>query len=291
VTTTIEPKACLSLYAKIENGAATGVPIIVVPGGPGMSHTYLTVLAPLIPNSPIIFYDPRGTGRSFLEEESTDWSLKSLVDEISQVREFFGFEHYVLLSHSAGTIQAMGHCLDFPKGLLGAIFISPIFSVDSYCRGIRRLIDQMNLEHQGVYNQLCLGSGSHKDLNIQEALAVFAENHLCRLPVWPDILFDASCEMNTKMRDYLWGKHDFHVTGQWRSINFLSDLPQLSLPILLIRGEHDYIDAISLREYKKRLPNAQIIELSKASHSPYYEVPGALSAVISAYLQDLGVAK
>src|SRR5689334_14974423 len=62
-------------------------PLLVVHGGPGIPHDYLTPLEALADVRPVIFYDQLGCGRSDHPTDDSLWNVPRSVAELQQVRD------------------------------------------------------------------------------------------------------------------------------------------------------------------------------------------------------------
>ena len=76
--------------------------LIAVPGGPGFSHTFLKPgLNPIADDFPIVYFDPRGTGKSDLGATSS-WSLEQLADDLAVLINKLGIKKPYIYAHSTG---------------------------------------------------------------------------------------------------------------------------------------------------------------------------------------------
>ena len=67
-------------------------------------------------------------------------------------------------------------------------------------------------------------------------------------------------------------------------MNRLNDLHAITVPTLIISGEHDYIPVDCAIAMKIAISHATLSVLRGCSHSPYYEDPLQYHAVLSAFL-------
>ncbi|MGH6718533.1 MAG: alpha/beta fold hydrolase, partial [Alphaproteobacteria bacterium] len=77
-------------------------PLIVVHGGPGLSHFYLLTLCALADERPVVFYDQLDCGKADRPDDPANWTVARNVDEPGRVWRAFGFERAFLLGHSNG---------------------------------------------------------------------------------------------------------------------------------------------------------------------------------------------
>ncbi|HUI31592.1 MAG TPA: alpha/beta hydrolase [Candidatus Acidoferrales bacterium] len=64
-----------------------GKPLVIVRGGPGASHDhFLPYLIPLARDNRLIFIDESGSGRSQQLEDSTQYSVENMVEDVEAIR-------------------------------------------------------------------------------------------------------------------------------------------------------------------------------------------------------------
>ncbi len=88
----------------------TNTPLVVLHGGPGLSHDYLLPLSDLADTDiPVIFYDQIGNSRSthLKSKPSTFWTIDLFIDELENILKHFNIQDdFSLLGHSWGGILA-----------------------------------------------------------------------------------------------------------------------------------------------------------------------------------------
>lgn len=98
-------------------------PLVVLHGGPGLTHEYLIPIADLAhtANIPVIFYDQLGNGQStHLDSKPVDfWSIELFMEELSNLLQTFSIENsFNLLGHSwGGELAAEFEVQKKPQGL------------------------------------------------------------------------------------------------------------------------------------------------------------------------------
>lgn len=275
----------LQLKGKIENKNATGTPILVIQGGPGISYDYLLNLAELFVNHPIVFYNPLAYDNKSDVVDENLLSFEHFSEEIDHIRKDLNLSNCIILSHSAGTVITLDYLLRHPTGIQAGIFISPVFSVKYYQSFMEKLLSTFPSQVQMVIRQDIQGI-SVNPIDYMEAMAHFYQNHMCRLAQWPDALLNASNDINRSMMNYLWGPNDFNVKGIWRDFERLEYLSQIKIPTLLLNGELDFITHESCQSYANKLSRAVVAEIKNASHSPNYENPDELKDIIDEFLKE-----
>src|SRR5918999_3718809 len=94
-----------------ELGDPTGLPLIVLHGGPGLDHTHLRPwLDPLGDDFRVLFVDERGQGRSERVDPAT-LSLEVFARDVDKLAEALELKRFAVLGHSFGAIIATWHAI------------------------------------------------------------------------------------------------------------------------------------------------------------------------------------
>lgn len=268
----------------IANEHAEGLPLIVVHGGPGTPHNYLASVASFLPERPVIFYDQLDCGLSAKTNNPQWWQLERFVDEIEKLRQHLGLQQFNLYAHSAGTMYAFDYALAYPDKLVNLVLASPVLSVNAYLAFMHELLATFP-EHIQTAFRLAIEQNKTNTLELMEATAYFAEHHLCRLPVWPDEMFESSVNTNTQLRDHMWGCNDFLITGNLKEYERLSCLSEFKVRTLITVGQHDFISPTSCKKYTELMDNAQLAIIQDASHNPHLEQPNLYAGILHSWLE------
>jgi proline iminopeptidase len=111
----IDGPAC-KLYVEIL-GARTGVPLVVVNGGPGEDHSYLhcsSAWDSLARYRTVVFYDQRGVGRSGRLMPGALVTNDQQVADLEAIRRHLGAQTLDLLGHSYGGYLAIAYTVQYP---------------------------------------------------------------------------------------------------------------------------------------------------------------------------------
>ena len=106
-----------ALFYKVR-GTRPGRPLVVINGGPGFDHTQILLVPTawdrLAENRPVIFYDQRGTGRSFALKPGAADTLADQVADLESLRAHLKAETIDILGHSSGGSTAMAFTARHP---------------------------------------------------------------------------------------------------------------------------------------------------------------------------------
>ena len=90
----------------------SGLPLIVLHGGPGMDHTtFRPYLDPLAADFRVLYVDQRGQGRSERVDPAT-LTLEVFARDIDLLAEALGLDEYAVLGHSFGAIVTTWHAVN-----------------------------------------------------------------------------------------------------------------------------------------------------------------------------------
>src|SRR5579863_10035753 len=96
----------------------SGSPLVVVHGGPGADHTYfLPYLLPLARTHRLIFIDERGSGRSQRLQDTSQYTVEKMVEDVEDVRTALNLGKISLLGHSYGGVLAEAYALKYQQNL------------------------------------------------------------------------------------------------------------------------------------------------------------------------------
>ena len=88
----------LQIWYKIVGDITSGRPLVVLHGGPGLSHNYMLGLTALAtPDRPLVFWDQLGTGQSSHLQETfrdyTFWTEQFFLDQVSAILMHLNIGH------------------------------------------------------------------------------------------------------------------------------------------------------------------------------------------------------
>ena len=107
-----------------------GRALIAIHGGPGQSSAVLQGLASLSAEIPLILYDQRNSGRSFIlptpSSTNIELTMKNYVNELSTVLDQFAVTSAHLLGHSFGASIAIDFAHAHPEHVASLTLLSPV---------------------------------------------------------------------------------------------------------------------------------------------------------------------
>ena len=285
------PVGKASLYSR-EIGR--GQPIIVLHGGPDFDHGYLLPdLDRLADAFRLIYYDQRGRGRSgdhVLPEEVT---LTSDVDDIDRVRQHFHLESAALLGHSWGAVLALEYALRHPERVSHMILMNPAPASASDVAVFRKAYVQKLGADMDRQREI-VASAAYKQGDPEAVAARY------RLHFKPALKRSEDYEnlMATMKAGFIMqGKEgilkaqaveDQLMRDTWQvdGYDLMPKLRTLSIPTLVISGDHDFIPGEIAAHIAQAVPNAQLVTLKDCGHFAYLECPGSVRKALDEFFRQ-----
>jgi L-proline amide hydrolase len=257
-------------------------------GGPGATHDYLEPIAELSKNGrACILYDQIGNGRSthLRDAPSSFWTVDLFKNELSLLVHELGIaQNYHLLGQSWGGMLAMEHALDRPTGLKSIVVANSPASIPLWVKEANRLradhpedVQATLLKHER--------SETTDDPAYEEAMLVFYNRHLCRVP-WPECFQRtfAAIEDDPTVYGTMNGPSEFHVIGTIKDWDITERLHEIDVPTLLISGRYDEATPRVVNEIHKRIEGSEWVLIEEASHSSHLEQPDEFRAAVGDFL-------
>ena len=101
-------------------------PMLVIHGGPGLSHHYLYPLTALSASRQLIFYDQLDAGSSEWPNDPKNWNVPRYLAEIDALRSHLGIDSLIMFGNSWGGTIAAAYAARRPPGLTKLILSGPL---------------------------------------------------------------------------------------------------------------------------------------------------------------------
>jgi proline iminopeptidase len=117
-------------------GNNSKIKILLLHGGPAMTHEYMECFESFFPKEGFEFYEYDQLG-SYYSDQPTDsslWTTARFVEEVEQVRKAIGADknNFIVLGNSWGGILAMEYALKYQENLKGLIVCNMMASAKEY---------------------------------------------------------------------------------------------------------------------------------------------------------------
>lgn len=265
------------------------IKILVLHGGPGISHEYLECLQDFFPKNQfqIIFYDQLGSYYSDQPDDPSLWTVERFREEVEEVRQALGLENFYLYGQSWGGMLAIEYSLKYPQHLKGVILSNIMGSVASYTAYLNELRAQLP---QSVQDRLAAFEEKEDFVNPEYEKIMFEEvytRHLCRLDVWPEPLTRAFGHMNAQVYQTIQGPNEFVITGNFKDWSRWNDLPKITVPALVICGRYDTMNPKDIEKMGALIPHSRVKICENGSHLALFDDQENYFQAIHAFLRDV----
>ena len=259
------------VWYQIVGADRSGIPVMCLHGGPGMTHDYLENLSDLARDRPVVFYDQLGSGRSERPADESLWTVDRFVEELVAVREALGLQRVHLFGNSWGGWLALQYALDRRPQLASLILSSSPPSVPRWiadCADLRAELDQPVRAVLDRHE----AAGYFSCPEYQWAITHFYRKHLCRVDPWPDCVERTFAGMSDEVYRTMWGPSEFGpVTGRLRDWDVTDRLARIQAPTLVTGGRYDEARPDHLAILAAGVTGSEMVIFEDSSHMAFIE--------------------
>lgn len=244
--------------------------VLLLHGGPAMTHEYMECFESFFPQADIEFYayDQLGSRYSDQPTDTSLWTIERFVEEVEQVRQALGLgpDNFYLLGNSWGGLLAMEYALkhqDKMKGLIVCNMTADFGKYETYNAQLRAqlrpgLLDTLKrYEDAGDYF-----NPAYSDLVFKE----YYSRHICLLPEWPEPVLRSFGHVNQDVYVYMQGPSEFVPGGILKGWSVWDRLPELKVPTLTVGAKHDTMNPAEMEEMSKLVQNGSYLYCPNGSH-------------------------
>ena len=221
----------------------------------------------------VVAPDHRGHGASGQPAEESDYSLATFADDARRLVDELGWDRFALLGHSMGGVIAQHLALAVPERVSALVLMDTTYrNVDGIdpalvalatavvrTEGVERLLELMN------ERDAPLATAADARVRAErEGYIAFGERKFLA----------CSPAMYAAMAAELLNDHDY-----------LAQLATLDVPTLVVVGEQDTPFLAPSQVMADAIPDAELVVLPDAGHSPQFEAPEAWWDAVSGFLE------
>jgi proline-specific peptidase len=259
-------------------------PLLLLHGGPGAPHDYLENLEQLADaGRRVIFYDQLGCGFSDKTGKPEMYSVALYVEELAAIREALGLTRLHILGQSWGGMLAMEYALTQPTGAASLLIESSPASMTLWVAEANRLraelpadVQQTLLKHEA--------EGTTDSPEYEQAMAVFYERHVCRMPTMPEFVQRAFAKISPEVYQTMNGPSEFHVIGTLKSWDITDRLGEITLPTLLLSGRYDEATPTIMESVHRGIRGSEWTLFEESSHMSHVEEEQRYLQVVNDWL-------
>ena len=247
------------------------IKVLLLHGGPAMTHEYMECFESFFPKEGFEFYEYDQLG-SYYSDQPTDsslWTTGRFVEEVEQVRKALGMDktNFYILGNSWGGILAMEYALKYQQNLKGLIVANMVASAPAYGRYADAVLaKQMNPAVLAEIRALEKKEDFANPRYMELLMPNFYQQHLCRLHPMPDPVLRSFKHANNVVYTMMQGPSEFGIRGRLATWDITAQLPDITVPTLMIGAKHDTMDPKAMEAQSKLVKKGSYLYCPNGSH-------------------------
>lgn len=268
-----------------------GRPLVLIAGGPGLSHAYLhTWFSPLADHHRLVYFDAIGTGRS--GRHALPYTFAEAVEGIEALRRSLGTRTVDLLGHSYGGTVALGYAKKYPTGV-GKLIIANMVASGEEQQLIQDALNETFRRHSPeAWAKLAAlraaglksTAPAHQEAYQPPArmLNFYNPENASRMPRGEPNFYNPELWYSMAGEDA-----DFVMAGELRDFDARLAARSLPMPVLVLAGRYDRLVYPELMSrWRSYAPQAKVHYLEKSGHFPFIEQTEETLALVRGFLAE-----
>ena len=272
-----------------------GEPLMIVHGGPGATHDYfLPYLLPLARHNRLIFIDERGSGKSGVLDDATQYTVENMAEDVEAVRKALGLGKINLLGHSYGGVLAQAYALKYQENLSHLILCSTFPSTKQMNDVFVKIKENMSPELRDRINKMekegLYGHGLPYEQNrytTEYMTAAWGEGYFPYIYQRnPDPSYDpVSQGFAWTLYREMWGSDgEYVIDGNLKSVEYVDRLHTIKVPTLINCGDHDECAPSLSEEMHEKIPGSKLVIFPQSGHMTFVDQPDLFIKTINDFL-------
>ena len=211
----------------------------------------------------LILPDLAGHGENE-RKQGLDYSINGQATFLKSFLEKLDIKKFNLVGNSMGGHTAAAYAVKYPNDLNNLILLD--------AAGIK-------IDDHVVYG------GFGKEIENKEELNAVLQRVFYKVPSLPGPIADYMIKTINNSKDFV---DDTLIPAikNGKYFNLKDDVQSIKAPTLVLQGKHDEVVSFNIAEYyRDHIPNANLVVIQNASHSPQLEVPEEVAIAIKNFIQ------
>lgn len=268
------------------------IKILLLHGGPAMTHEYMECFESFFPKEGFEFYeyDQLGSYYSDQPKDSSLWTTERFAEEVEQVRQAIGADstNFYVLGNSWGGILGMEYALKYQKNIKGLLIANMVASAPEYGKYAEEVLSkQMDpkvlSEIRAIEAKADFANPRYMELLIPN----FYHEHLCRLKEWPDGFNRSMKHANGEIYTMMQGPSEFGISGRLANWDIKNRLKEIKVPTLMIGSKHDTMDPKAMEEQSKMVQHGRYLYCPNGSHLSMWDDQQVFMNGVIKFIKDV----
>jgi proline iminopeptidase len=271
------PKGTFQVWTK-RVGNNPKIKVLLLHGGPGMTHEYLEAFDSYFPGQGIeyYYYDQLGSTYSDQPKDMDLWVLPRFVEEVEQVRKALGLgpDNFYLYGHSWGGLLAIEYALKYQQNLKALVISNMVTNIPEYNEYAKKVLmpqmDQQALaEIQALEARKDYSNPRYEELLMQH----FYVDHILRMPAdaWPEPVLRSLGHLNHDIYVLMQGPSELGSSGLLDQWTRTADLPRITVPTLVVGARYDTMDPRHMQMMASKVRHGRYLYCPNGGHFDLYD--------------------
>jgi proline iminopeptidase len=264
----------------------SGVPFLLLGGGPGTEVAYLAGIAQELSSSyKCILLEQRGTGRSQLPNPTPDqMTVKLFVEDIEALRASLNLDRFMILGHSWGGMLAMAYAVAHPDRVDSLILVDSGGMDLSFGANFRDNVSaRASMGERQELEKADAAIERASDAKTLNAARISYSRLRTPFYFYDRKLADKILALlpgdSNQQRVFLLMQNDLANHYDVRS-----GMKSLSRPVLIIQGRQDPMPETVAIEIHETVTNSQLVFIDQCGHFPWIEQPTSFYRAVRTFL-------
>jgi non-heme chloroperoxidase len=245
----------------VEQGDATGVPVLMLHGVTDSWRSFEPVLPHLPDDIRAISVTQRGHGEA--PKPESGYLIEDLAGDVVDLMNELGIARAIIVGHSMGSWVARQIAIDHPERVLGLVLAGSFAGSMSADPEFAAVADEMAALRDPVPEEVA------RDFQLSTLAG----------PIAPDLL-DMFVSESLKVPAHVWGA----AFKGFTTLDTADALARVNVPALLVWGERDaYIPREVQDELLETLPDARLEVYEGVGHALHWEQPERFASDVAAF--------
>jgi proline iminopeptidase len=249
--------------------------VLVLHGGPGATHEYLTPLADLAgAGYEVVFYDQLGCGRSQRPRSYRDYTVAANAGDADELRIRLRLGRVHLLGHSYGGALALEAAVQHPRAWRSVVVASGYASMRTLWGARRLRVSQLSPSNRRAWlrSERTGATTPATQRAVEEFRRRFSE-HMANRPYEAWLTFS---HINLRILDATGYRapriyDEGFQHGTMAGWDVTKEISRLRMPVLVTVGQFDHVAPACAREIHRCIPRSRLVVIGGAGHQPFFE--------------------
>ena len=268
------------------------IKILLLHGGPAMTHEYMECFESFFPKEGFEFYeyDQLGSYYSDQPKDSSLWTTERFVEEVEQVRKAIGADstNFYVVGNSWGGILGMEYALKYQSNMKALVVANMVASAPEYGKYAEEVLaKQMDTKILAEIRAIEAKGDFENPRYMELLIPNFYHAHLCRLQEWPDAFNRTMKHVNGEIYTMMQGPSEFGIGGRLKNWDIKNRLKEIKVPTLMIGAKHDTMDPNAMEEQSKMVQHGRYLYCPNGSHLSMWDDQQVFMNGVIRFIKDV----